>query len=965
MKHRQRRDRAIRRMEATGLDMQRLQDLLGEQQRRMRPLRRQARAAERFEDAKAEWRSLRLWLGGERLRAIGGRLAEIATAEGAGRETLSGATDRLSSIDGSMEGLKSAAGDMGRALDRDTAAAARLETTLERLQRIAMVARERRSGLQRRIDGFEQRRRDLVDELADLDEGIAASGTEVEDLRNRRDRFEVSLRALEDEEQSLSDEQGLSAEGMTARLQGEVTALEAAARRDDREASETRRRLEVVEELLGTESSEALRLNTEIREADRTLAALQDRYERAARDRESHQSDLDSAEQAFAAAQVELAAAKARFEALDPPGAAEARRSLQGTEGVVAPLIELLEVPDGLTSAVRAALGAWADGLVVSGAAVILSAAGTVPEGSPVTLVSSDRHPADPTPGSLAELLDPSQNRDLAEALLGDVVLVDTWESGMSVVSDRPEVRAVTRRGDLITRDGVQLAGSDRPSVGDARAAADRARTESARHQSRATVARRDFDESRTAERGALEALEAVETQISGAAEALRLVERSRSESVSERARLTARLATLEESAVNRADRLAELRRRLDAFEGAEAEQQTAWQEAAARRAAVTARREETRRSYDEAAGALAALTERNRLWERRRAEVQETFDSLSPEPAGSERVARLGAMETRARAAISVSRGHLSVLRERQRDLRSSAGAAGARLEAAYAERERLEAMIADCREQLSDWAVEAAELRVREESEAEGVRRDVDGTTEDALAAPACLLPDGVDGWDHAASLEAKLKRLGPVNPLAAAEYRDLAERAEFLEEQLADLETSRSELRKVVAALDEEIGRLFVEAFAEISKHFEENFGLLFPGGTGRLTLTDPDDPLVTGIQIHAQPMGKKVGRLSLLSGGERSLAALAFLFAVFRARPSPFYVLDEVEAALDDANLHRFIRLISTLRDTSQLVVVTHQQQTMEAADLLYGVTMEPGESSRVLAKRLTRTGGELL
>ena len=160
----------------------------------------------------------------------------------------------------------------------------------------------------------------------------------------------------------------------------------------------------------------------------------------------------------------------------------------------------------------------------------------------------------------------------------------------------------------------------------------------------------------------------------------------------------------------------------------------------------------------------------------------------------------------------------------------------------------------------------------------------------------------------------------------------------------------------MRKVIAALDAKIGELFMSAFAEIDRFYQENFAVLFPGGKGKLKLTDPDDPLETGLEIQAQPLGKKVSRLSLLSGGERSLAALAFLFAVFRARPSPFYVLDEVEAALDDANLRRFLKLVEVLRDSSQLVVITHQQQTMEAADMLYGVTMEPGESSTVLAKR---------
>jgi chromosome segregation protein len=198
-----------------------------------------------------------------------------------------------------------------------------------------------------------------------------------------------------------------------------------------------------------------------------------------------------------------------------------------------------------------------------------------------------------------------------------------------------------------------------------------------------------------------------------------------------------------------------------------------------------------------------------------------------------------------------------------------------------------------------------------------------------------------------------------MGSINPLAAAEYEELSAEVEVLESQLADLDESRRELQKVIAALDTEMAALFTEAFEEINAFYEENFALVFPGGRGRLRLIDPDRPLESGVEVEAQPHGKKVGRLSLLSGGERSLAALAFLFAVFRARPSPFYVLDEVEAALDDANLHRFLRLVDTLRRSAQLVIITHQQQTMEAADMLYGVTMEPGASSKIIAKRMSR------
>jgi chromosome segregation protein len=171
---------------------------------------------------------------------------------------------------------------------------------------------------------------------------------------------------------------------------------------------------------------------------------------------------------------------------------------------------------------------------------------------------------------------------------------------------------------------------------------------------------------------------------------------------------------------------------------------------------------------------------------------------------------------------------------------------------------------------------------------------------------------------------------------------------------------VESSRTELRKVIKALDEEIEARFDKAFREVAEAYQKYFSILFPGGKGRVRLVDPEDPK-SGLEIKAQPLGKKVSQLSLLSGGEKSLAALAFLFAVFEARPSPFYILDEVEAALDDANLRRFLKIVDEFRTQAQLVIITHQQQTMEAADVLYGVTMEPGGSSKVVRKIMTEIG----
>ena len=196
-----------------------------------------------------------------------------------------------------------------------------------------------------------------------------------------------------------------------------------------------------------------------------------------------------------------------------------------------------------------------------------------------------------------------------------------------------------------------------------------------------------------------------------------------------------------------------------------------------------------------------------------------------------------------------------------------------------------------------------------------------------------------------------------LGTVNPLALTEYEALVERHEFLQQQLDDVKSSRKELNRVIQTVNAEIVTVFEQAFADVAAHFESLFGLLFPGGSGRLFLSDPTDLLNTGVEVEARPSGKTPRRLSLLSGGERALAALAFLFAIFRARPSPFYLLDEVEAALDEVNLHRFLDLVHEFRSEAQMLIVSHQKRTMEAADVLYGVTMAPGSSSRVVSQRM--------
>ena len=202
-----------------------------------------------------------------------------------------------------------------------------------------------------------------------------------------------------------------------------------------------------------------------------------------------------------------------------------------------------------------------------------------------------------------------------------------------------------------------------------------------------------------------------------------------------------------------------------------------------------------------------------------------------------------------------------------------------------------------------------------------------------------------------------ERSLAMLGRVNPLALEEFSAMEERHKFLTEQLEDLKRTRKDLLDIVREVDNRVQQVFAEAYADVAAAFEATFTRLFPGGEGRLVLTDPDDMLNTGVEVEARPPGKRVKRLSLLSGGERSLVAVAFLVALFKARPSPFYILDEVEAALDDTNLSRLLEIYEELRESSQLLIITHQKRTMEVGDALYGVAMRGDGVSAVISQRL--------
>ncbi len=274
-----------------------------------------------------------------------------------------------------------------------------------------------------------------------------------------------------------------------------------------------------------------------------------------------------------------------------------------------------------------------------------------------------------------------------------------------------------------------------------------------------------------------------------------------------------------------------------------------------------------------------------------------------------------------------------------------------------------RLGAAEVELRQALSEAAERASGIDVeaaRIEAEADEARRRLaDAGTEERAEGD-----DRNELADKAERLDRRRESLGQVNPLAKEEYDSEKVRLEELSTQRADLEQSLDELEKLRNELTETVEQRFAETFAAVQENFAEVAGTLFPGGEGRLRMTEPeDDEGEIGIEVELRPAGKRVQRLSLLSGGEKALGAISFLFALFLARPCPFYLLDEVEAALDDTNIGRFVELLRRYADRAQFVVITHQKRTMEAADVLYGVTMGGDGVSQVVSRRLPREEAE--
>ena len=780
------------------------------------------------------------------------------------------------------------------------------------------------------------------------------------------------------------------------RWEGEVSALRSALARAASEEGRLDSQLSGVRARAAELSRDRDAVAAEIRRLDERSGPLAEQLAAAEATAERRQADADASVRAERELERRRASLEARADALraasqeasEGATAVLAAAEAGDVHGIVGALADHVSVEDGTAAAVAAALGPLGDALVARDADAAAAALGHVRQrgSGRVLLVAADadaaaaRSAADEELAALGarpivDVLEaaPDLLAGLRRALAG-VHVVDDLDTARTLAARFPAATFATLDGDLVGARGWAGGSAAAASAVLARAAAEQAEAELETVVADLAVASRrvtDADRALAAARRELDAAAAAmaecEAELTSAAERLGRLNKELAASEAELAALSQQAADLEREISERRERLEALEAR--GVDPAPPEPDGPDLEAERLDEALAAAREV------EVQARLALGTVQQRA-----AETARSAEALETEAADVER--RLAERERRRHqrlAAIARCEGLASV---------AAAGLATAQrsLQRAAAERDRLDeeraarqgdlgALRARLRE-LEDELAAARDARHREDLARRDLRHALDGVRarlrdelgvdpDEALA--AFRRGDGGDDELRAAIDEAlaeeeerllrKVALLGRVNPLALEEFHALKERHAFLTAQLEDLRASRRDLLDVVAAVEERIREVFAAAFADVAAQFERVFPRLFPGGEGRLLLTDPDDLLDSGVEVEARPPGKRVKRLSLLSGGERSLTALAVLFAIFAARPSPFYVLDEVEAALDDVNLQRFLDVVAEFRDTSQLLVISHQQRTMEVADCLYGVSMQRNGVSKVISQRL--------
>ncbi|MEU3919151.1 chromosome segregation protein SMC [Streptomyces sp. NPDC029004] len=1016
LKHRKRKEKALRKLDAMQANLARVQDLTDELRRQLKPLGRQAAVARRAAVIQADLRDARLRLLADdlvRLReALRSEIADEAALKqrkDAAEAELKAALTREAELEDEVRRLAPRLQQAQQSWYELSQLAERVRGTISladaRVKSASAAPADERRG--RDPEDMEREAARIREQEAELEAALEAAERALEDTVAHRAELERELtveeRRLKDVARAIADRR----EGL-ARLGGQVNAARSRAASAQAEIDRLAVARDEAQERAVAAQEEYEQLKAEVDGLDADDSALGEQHDAAKRELSEAEAALGAAREALTGAERKRAAVAARREALalglrrkDGTGALLAAKDR--LSGLLGPASELLTVASGYELAVAAALGAAADAVAVSSPATAAEAlrllrktdagrAAILLTGAPESAAPERRPDGSPYAADLVR--GPEELMPAVRRLLRGIVVVGTLEDAEDLVYGRPELTAVTAEGDVLGAHFAQGGSAGAPSLLEVQASVDEAVAqleelavqceELAATQKLATARRREcaalVEELGERRRAADREKSAVSGQLG------RLAGQARG-AAGEAERTTAAAARAQEALERAREEAEELAERLLVAEEAPAEEEPdthvrdrlAADGANARQTEMEARLQV--RTHEERVKGLAgradsldrgarAEREARARAEQRRARLRHEAEVASAVASGARQLlahvevslVRAEAERVAAEAAKAEREQDLSAARNRGRDLkgeldkltdsvhRGEVLGAEKRLRIEQLETKALEELGVEPAGLIAEYGpdqlvppsppVEGEELPEDPEHPRNLPKPFVRGEQEKRLK-----------------SAERAYQQLGKVNPLALEEFSALEERHKFLSEQLEDLKKTRADLLQVIKEVDERVEQVFTDAYRDTAREFEGVFSRLFPGGEGRLILTDPDNMLTTGVDVEARPPGKKVKRLSLLSGGERSLTAVALLVSIFKARPSPFYVMDEVEAALDDTNLQRLIRIMQELQESSQLIVITHQKRTMEVADALYGVSMQGDGVSKVISQRL--------
>ena len=1004
LKHRKRKEKALRKLDSMQGNFARIQDLTIELRRQLKPLGKQAEVARKASVIQSDVRDSRLRLLADDLiqmrstadAEIADETALRARRDGVERELNEARLreeelDRIAQIENPLlakaqenfyqlnsqrekfRGVQNLASERSKFLAEEIEEARASGRDPESLEAEAKVLRDEELGIRTEVGSAKQSLDALKADLDNLDSRLSAE----------ENRVSAALRAIADQREGTARQEG-HINGLRSRIDAtnsEITRLTTA--RD-----EAKSRMQKAQE-------DFANLEVQIASLDAGEVGLDSEFENAKAKMQSAKSELENLNAREIAAAKNKASLEGRLRALQDSlvskdGSAKVLSSGIRSRGRLASLITISR---GWEVAVSAALGPLADAVVVADRGSAISALNLLKRdvaGQSELLVIdsgfsgiSRSIPSGFT--SLASLVSSDEISDAIKHLLQGIVAVENLSEAESALAAEAEIIAITRDGDVVSKNRVKGGSASANSAIEIATLIERTEGELATVS--AECDRFRFEISRAEETLAsvqnlhdlaLAKLNESDARMSGLAEQIAIAGQNVKSASEELSRLEVSInAAQEQKSSDEVD----LQAAIAQFESNTAPQEPDLTHLEDLRSKVSAARStevEARlnlRTLEERANAISdralslentARTEResaSKAVTRREQRAQAAISAQGIADAAYEALIQIEVSISKAtieRERLEKSRSaresELLHLRVRGRELTSE-------LEILTSNVHRDEMARAEQRmriEQLEQKAVEELGVDVNTLVNEYGPNNDVPTFEEDENGnfVQGELIPYRREQQEkRLAQAEKSLALLGKINPLALEEYSALEERLKYLAEQLEDLKKTKADLLEIVKEVDEKVQQIFADAFKDTAREFEQIFARLFPGGDGKLILTNPEDMALTGVDVEARPPGKRIKRLSLLSGGERSLVAVALLIAIFKARPSPFYVMDEVEAALDDTNLGRLLGVFEELREKSQLIVITHQKRTMEIADALYGVTMKGDGVSEVISQRI--------